>query len=147
MPPHAFAKTSPVPGGTSLSRHSPLIFMKCLRHLLALLRKCPAQGWPWRPPSRAQPLPSTGDLHFMSFCALSPWGTHVAHVCAPRLHCLVVCWMEPRARGSPKSLTTEDNCQAPSTHCLLWCWAELRASFVCLFVCLFTLNLCLAVSD
>lgn len=38
MPPHAFAKTSPVPGGTSLSRHSPLIFMKCLRHLLALLR-------------------------------------------------------------------------------------------------------------
>lgn len=97
--------------------------------------KCPAQGWPSRPPSRAQPLLSMGDLHFTSLCALFPLGTQVARVCTPRLHCLVVCWMEPRARGGPESLTTEDSCQAPSTHCLLRCWADLRASFVfCLFV-------------
>lgn len=149
MPPHAFAKTSPVPGGTTPSRHCPLIFMKCLRHLLALLRspglcrvRVLLRGG--HRDLRLVPSPqlSVGDLHVTSLCALFPLGTGVAHICTLRLHCLVVCRMEPLARSGPESLIAEDNCQAASTHCPLWCWIELRAS-----VCLFTLNLCLAVSD
>lgn len=145
MPPHAFAKTSPVPGGTSLSRHSPLIFMKCLRHLVALLRSpglCCVSVLLRGGHRALRPVPSpqlsVRGLHFPSLCALFPLGTHVAHICTLRLHCSVVCWMEPWARGGPKLLTTEDNCQAPSTHCLLRCWVELRASvwFFVLFVCL-----------
>lgn len=142
MPPHAFAKTSPVPGGTSPSRHCPLIFMKCLRHLLALLRSpglCRVsvllRGGHRDLCLMPSPQLSVGDLHVTSLCALFPLGTRVAHNCTPRLHCLVVCWMEPPARSGPESLITEDNCQAPNTHCPLWCRVELRAS-VCLFVCL-----------
>lgn len=97
--------------------------------------KCPAQGWPWRPPPRAQPLLSMGDLHFTSLCALFPLGTHVARVCTPRLHCLVVCWMEPRARGGPESLTRR---QLPGPkHPLPSPVLGRSQGLVCLFVCLF----------
>lgn len=105
------------------------------------LFKCPAaQGWPSGPPS----VPSPFAVRLALLRALSPpgRGTHVVHVCTLRLHCSVVCWLEPQAGSGPESLTTEDRCQASCIHCLLEYWVELRASvwclvwFVCLFVCL-----------
>lgn len=93
MSAHAFAKTSPVPGGRSLSRYSPLIFMKCLRHLGALLRspglRCLSVLLLRGGHQDVRPVPSPLAVRLALLCALFPCGrgAHGVHVCTLRLHC------------------------------------------------------------
>lgn len=86
----------------------PLISMKCLRHLVVLLRSCGCSGVAIIKDLGPVPSPqlSTWDLHFIlsSHFARSGLGTNVCHMCTLRLHCLAECWDGASSQKWPGTL-------------------------------------------